>query len=76
MRSAYLDTELMLVADSEELTRQMNQAMAKYEEKALKVVDESRYDLKEGQKPRKLSDKKAFRIKVLDIFGSWARFLM
>ena len=76
MRSAYLDTELMLVADSEELTRQMNQAMAKYEEKALKVVDESQYDLKEGQKPRKLSDKKAFRIKVLDIFGSWARFLM
>ena len=76
MRSAYLDTELMLVADSEELIRQMNQAMAKYEEKALKVVDESRYDLKEGQKPRKLSDKKAFRIKVLDIFGSWARFLM
>ena len=76
MRSAYLDTELMLVADSEELTRQMNQAMAKYEERALKVVDESQYDLKEGQKPRKLSDKKAFRIKVLDIFGSWARFLM
>lgn len=76
MRSAYLDTELMLVADSEELTRQMNQTMAKYEEKALKVVDESQYDLKEGQKPRKLSDKKAFRIKVLDIFGSWARFLM
>ena len=76
MRSAYLDTELMLVADSEELTRQMNQAMAKYEEKALKVVDERQYDLKEGQKPRKLSDKKAFRIKVLDIFGSWARFLM
>ena len=34
--------------------------MAKYEEKALKVVDESQYDLKEGQKPRKLSDKKHF----------------
>lgn len=76
MRSAYLDTELMLVADSEELTAQMNQAMAEYEEKSLKVVDENSYDLKEGQEPEKLSDKKAFRIKVLDLFASWARFLM
>ena len=76
MRSAYLDTELMLVADSEELTGQMNRAMEKYEEKALKVIDEHHYDLKEGQKPRDLSDKKAFRIKVLDLFASWARFLM
>ncbi len=76
MRSAYLDTELMLVADSEELTAQMNQAMAEYEEKSLKVVDEHSYDLKEGQEPEKLSDKKAFRIKVLDLFASWARFLM
>lgn len=76
MRSVYLDTELMLVADSEELTAQMNQAMAEYEEKSLKVVDENSYDLKEGQEPGKLSDKKAFRIKVLDLFASWARFLM
>lgn len=76
MRSAYLDTELMLVADSEELTAQMNQAMAEYEEKSLEVIDENHYELKEGQEPRPLSAKKAFRIKVLDLFASWARFLM
>lgn len=76
MRSAYLDTELMLVIDSRELTEQLRKEMSSYEADALRVTGEDSYDLSEGVAPRPLSKKKEFRIKVLDLFGGWARFLM
>lgn len=76
MRSAYLDTEVMLVIDSRELNEQLRSEMTKYEDDALKVVDEERYELPDGTLPRELSEKKKFRIMVLGAIAGWARFLM
>lgn len=70
MRSAYLDTELMLIVDSPELNRQMREYMSGYEEDALSVRDLTSYDLKEGQVPRTISKKRNLRrilLKPLDV---------
>ena len=70
MRSAYLDTELMLIVDSPELNQQMRKYMFEYEKDALKVADLTTYDLKEGQIPRTISKKRRLRtiiVKPLDI---------
>ncbi len=76
MRSAYLDTELMLVIDSPELNGKLREAMGLYEKDALKVIDASSYDLAEGQVPQPLSSGKEFRLKLLRYLAYWARFLM
>ena len=76
MRSAYLDTELMLVIDSQELTMQLRKEMSSYEADALRVTGKDSYDLPEGVTPRPMSKKKEFRIKALNLLGGWARFLM
>lgn len=76
MRSAYLDTELMLVIDSVPLNQQLREEMERYEQDTLKVLTESTYNLKEGQEMQKISAKKEFRIKALGMFAEWARFLM
>lgn len=75
MRSAYLDTELMLVIDSTQINKQLRKEMDKYEKEALKVLDENTYDIPEGVTMQKISKKRETRIKILQILG-WARFLM
>ncbi len=54
-RSAYLDTEIMMVVDSKAFNRALSEAMEKYESDALVVKDSKNYILKEGQVPLKLS---------------------
>lgn len=76
MRSAYLDTEMMLVINSEEVNADLKREMMSYEERALYVVDASTSIPPEGEIPREVSGKKAFIIRFLQIFGGWARFLM
>lgn len=76
MRSAYLDTELMLVIDSPEVNQQLRQEMENYEKDALKVVDEDTYDPSTGLVPKKISEKREFRIQILKVAAAWARFLM
>ncbi|HIT89519.1 MAG TPA: phospholipase D family protein [Candidatus Merdenecus merdavium] len=76
MRSAYIDTELMLVIDSEEINKDLRQAMASYEEEALVVIDEENYILPEGVVPQEITKKRERRIRVLKIFGKPFRFLM
>ena len=76
MRSAYLDTELMLVIDSPELNRQLREAMGGYEQDSLKVIDAYSYDLAEGQTPQPLTPSKERRLKLLYYLSYWARFLM
>ena len=76
MRSAYLDTEVMLIIDSIPLNEQLREEMEKYEKDSLKVVDKDRYDLKEGQKTQPIKNKYKFRIDALRLLGGWARFLM
>lgn len=75
MRSAYIDTEIMLVIDSRELNGQLRQEMAEYEKEALPVADEETYDLPEGMEPQQISFKRRARIAVLRLLAGWARFL-
>lgn len=75
MRSAYIDTEIMLVADSPELNEIMKKYMSSYEKDALTVENESSYILKEGQTPRKISEKRKNRIQLLKPFDKPFRFL-
>lgn len=76
MRSAYLDTELMLVVDSKKLNKDLRKRMEAYEKKALTVTDTEHFQVTEGMQPRKVSSKKALKLKALRFFGGWARFLM
>lgn len=76
MRSTYMDTEMMLVINSEELNGDMKREMERYEAEALTVIDENTSLAPEGMVPQEISWKKALKIKLLQIFGGWARFLM
>lgn len=76
MRSAYIDTELMLVIDSAELTSALRREMQIYEKEALLVKDANSYDLKDGQEPQTLSKKRSRRVTLLKPFDKWLRFLM
>lgn len=76
MRSAYLDTELMLVIDSEQLNADMRAEMAEYEKKALTVVDENTVLVPDGMTAQQTSLLERLMNGVLSIFAGWARFLM
>ncbi len=76
MRSAYLDTELMLVVDSKPLNRQLRREMKKYEKNALTVLNEEESVAPEGKKPQEMSLKRKIRMKLVRTVAGWARFLM
>ncbi len=76
MRSAYLDTELMLVIDSERLNEDMRLEMGEYEKMALTVVDEDTTLAPEGMTAQKTSLKDRLLTGIISIFAGWARFLM
>ena len=76
MRSAYLDTELMLVIDSEQLNADMRAEMAEYEKKALTVVDENTVLVPDGMTAQQTGLLERLMNGVLSIFAGWARFLM
>lgn len=75
MRSAYLNTELMLVIDSQEVTGQLKAHMQSYEEASAKVLDEENYEVPEGVRRQEIRREDAWVIKVLEFFN-WFRFLM
>lgn len=76
MRSAYIDTELMLIIDSEELTGDLRAAMGAYEETAFRVLDTERYEAEDGAVMQELSAGKAKQLKLLQRLLGWLRFLM
>lgn len=76
MRSAYIDTELMLIIDSPELTAAMRREMEHYETDALAVAGIDTYHLKDGQQPQPLKKKNARRISLLTPLDKWLRFLL
>lgn len=76
MRSTYIDTELMLVIDSEAVNQKLRAAMSEYESKALIVVDQDDYIIPDGMVPQTISKKRNARIRLLQLFGKPARFLM
>lgn len=76
MRSAYIDTELMLVIDSPELNASLRDAMAQYEEESFTVIDEDTYKSKPGAHMQPISRQRQNRINLLRLFVDKLRFLM
>lgn len=76
MRSAYLDTELMLVIDSEALNSLMKDYMQEYEKDALVVLSKDSYKLKDNQTLLALTPKRNLRIKLITPFNWILRYLM
>lgn len=75
IRSAYLDTEVMLVVDSEEINRQLSNYMESYEADAIYVMSEENVIVPEGVIKQELTPKRNARIKTVSLFN-WLRFLM
>ena len=76
MRSAYLDTELMLVIDSEPLNALMQASMAQYEADSLIVCPDGTYSLQEGQTPQSLTPSKNLLLKLVRPLSRFVRYLM
>ena len=76
MRSAYLDTELMLVIDSEDLNADLRREMAEYERETLTVLDDNTVLAPEGMTAQKDSLTERALRGLLSFFAGWARFLM
>lgn len=75
MRSVYLDTELMLVIDSEALNRQLKENLQTYEADSVKALDNGNYEIPENVTRQKISPKKQWKLDLLKYFN-WLRFLM
>lgn len=67
-RSTYVDTETMLVIDSTELNAQLTDCLDALKDQSLKVIDESRYEPKDGVEEKKIPKKKEKMIKKLAFF--------
>ena len=75
MRSAYLDTELMLVIDSKEINEQLGGAMQTYEHSARKANADGTYDNPYNVQPVALTPKRERRMKLIKNFLLWTRYL-
>lgn len=75
MRSAYLDTEMMLVVDSEQINRQLGTYMQKYEKSSVQALPNGQYHIPSDVTRQKLSQKKETRINIVK-WVNWLRFLM
>lgn len=75
MRSAYLDTELMLVIDSEAVAGQLREYMEAYEEDSARVLDAVRYEVPEGVRQQEIGAGKRVILRALGLVN-WFRFLM
>lgn len=76
MRSVYLDTELMLVIDSEEVNAQLRRLLNHYEKECAIVQPDGSRIFPDGVIPQEISSKKEFNIKVLYNLLRWARRLL
>lgn len=76
MRSACIDTELMLVIRGEEVNAALRQEMERYEGSALTVLDDETSLPPPGHAPQVLTGTERILQRVLGFFTDWARFLM
>ncbi|MCD8131188.1 MAG: phospholipase D family protein [Lachnospiraceae bacterium] len=74
MRSVYIDTELMLVVDSEEFAALLREEMQAYEADSLIVIDADTSIAPEGMEAQELSSARKVLYSLLGLF-SWARFI-
>lgn len=75
MRSTYVDTELMLVIDSEELNQQLREEMQEYEDDALTVIDMDISIAPDGTIAQEVNEGKKRLLQILEFFN-WGRFIM
>ena len=75
MRSVYLDTELMLVIDSEAVNKQLKEYLQMYEAASIKVLDKDNFEIPENVVQQEISAKDKWKTNMLKIFN-WFRFLM
>ena len=75
MRSAYLDTELMLVIKSDELNAQLRSIMLEYEKSAVTALPDGSYDNPNNVVPQEITTKRKVRKNIIKTLFYWARFL-
>ncbi|MDO5425437.1 MAG: phospholipase D family protein [Eubacteriales bacterium] len=76
MRSTYVDTELMLVIDSQSFTEELTGYMETYQADCRKVLDAKTYEVPEHVTVTPLSGKKKAIMHVLGIVEQFFRFLV
>ena len=75
MRSAYLDTELMLVIKSDELNAQLREIMSGYEKSAVTALPDGSYDNPYNVVPQEITTTRKVRKDIIKTLFYWARFL-
>ena len=75
MRSAYLDTELMLVIKSDELNAQLRGIMSEYEKSAVTALPDGGYDNPGNVVPQEITTTRKVRKNIIKSLFYWARFL-
>ena len=75
MRSAYLDTEIMLVVKSKEVNKQLEANMKKYEMESRQIKSDGTYENPYQVKPVELTEKKRKNMTFIQKYLGWSRFL-
>lgn len=75
IRSAYLDTELMLVIRSSEINKQLEEGMMTYEKMSRQVLEDGTYNNPYHVEPIALTKKKQIKILLVQHLLGWVRFL-
>ena len=76
LRSTYLDTELMLVIKSKDLTRELKGNLEAIEKECRKVIDETQYEIPAGITVEEIPAWKKLAMKVTGIVMTPFRFLI
>ena len=76
MRSVYLDTELMLVINSEEVNAQLRGLLSRYEEQCAVVQPDGSRVYPDGVTPQEITKKKSINMALLYNLLRWARRLL
>ena len=75
MRSAYLDTELMLVIRSKDINKQLEKGMMEYEKVSRQVLEDGTYNNPYHVKPIELTKKRQRNVFLIQHLLGWARYL-
>ncbi len=73
MRSAYLDTELMLVIRSKDINKQLEEGMMEYERVSRQVLEDGTYRDPYHVEPIELTKKRQRKIFLVQHLLGWAR---
>ena len=73
MRSAYLDTELMLVIRSKDINKQLEEGMMEYEKVSRQILEDGTYNDPYHVEPIELTKKRQRKIFLVQHLLGWAR---